>query len=162
MTKSLRCRDVERLMLEGEGRGDLAGEKRFVEEHLHGCACCRGFAADLAFLRGELAGVRWPTTPEELVLRTRRMLRDAGRAEKAVLPGWIVVALAAVTMITSILLAITLPDINPDTTLADLPFLAMAAVFIIIQNALMLFCAPIVLRTARAQVRIRERSILGG
>jgi len=151
MTKSLRCRDVERLMLEGEDRGDLAGEKRFVEEHLRGCARCRGFAADLAFLRDELAGVPWPTPPDELVLRTRRMLRDAERTKKPVLPVWIVVALAAVTMITSILLAITLPDVNPDTSLANLPFVGRAAIFIIVQNALMLFCAPIVLRMARAQ-----------
>ena len=43
------------------------------------------------------------------------------------------------------------PDITPDTTLADLPLAARTAVFIIVQNALMLFCAPIVLRTARAR-----------
>jgi len=159
MTKSLRCRDVERLLLEGEDRGDLAGEKRFIEEHLRGCARCRGFASDRAFLRAGFAGIQWPTPPEELVLRTRRMLRDAGSAKKTVLPAWIVVALAAVTIITSIWLAITLPDINPDTTLADLSFIARAAIFIIVQNALMLFCAPIVLRTARAPREANPRAL---
>ncbi len=151
MTKSSRCRDVERLVLEGEDREFSAGEKRSVEEHLRGCARCRGFAADRALVRGELAAVRWPAPPEDLVLRTRRMLREAGTATPAVPPAWVLVALAAVTIITSIWLAVTLPDITSDKILADLPFTARAAVFIVVQNALMLFCAPIVLRTARAR-----------
>ncbi len=151
MTKSLRCRDVERLMLDSEDRALPAGERGLVEEHLRGCASCRGFAADRALVRGELAGVRWPAPPEELVLRTRRMLRDAGTAAPAAVPAWVLIALAAVTIITSIWLAVWLPDITPDTTLADLPLAARAAVFIIVQNALMLFCAPIVLRAARAR-----------
>jgi len=151
MTKGSRCRDVERLVLEGEDREYSAGEKRFVEEHLSGCVRCRGFAEYRAFVREELAGVQWPTPPEELVLKTRRMLSDAGTSKTAILPAWVFVALAAVTIITSICLAIALPDINPDTTLADLPFAGRAAIFIIVQNALMLLCAPVVLRTARAR-----------
>lgn len=151
MTRSLSCRDVERLVLEGEDREFSAGEKRSVEEHLRGCARCRGFAADRAFIGGELQGLRWPTPPEELVQRTRRLLREAGSAAPAVLPTWVLLALAAVTIITSIWLAFSLPEISPDTTLADLPFAARAAVLIIVQNALMLFCAPVVLRTARAR-----------
>jgi predicted anti-sigma-YlaC factor YlaD len=148
MTKSLNCRDVERLMLEGEDRAFSAGERDLVEEHLRACARCRGFAADRALVRAELAGVRWPAPPDELVLRTRRMLRETGTP--AAVPAWILIALAAVTIITSIWLAVWLPDITPDTTLFDLPLAARTAVFIIVQNALMLFCAPIVLRTARA------------
>lgn len=149
MTKSLNCRDVERLMLEGEDRAFSAGERGLVEEHLRACARCRGFAADRALVRAELAGVRWPAPPDELVLRTRRMLRETGTP--AAVPAWILIALAAVTIITSIWLAVWLPDIRPDTTLTDLPLAARTAVFIIVQNALMLFCAPIVLRTARAR-----------
>jgi predicted anti-sigma-YlaC factor YlaD len=151
MTKSLRCRDVESLMLEGEDRSLPAGERGLVEEHLRTCARCRGFAADRALVRAELAGLRWPAPPEELVLKTRRMLRDAGAAKPTTVPVWVLVALAALTIITSIWLAAWLPDITPDTTLADLPMAARAAVFIIVQNALMLFCAPVVLRAARAR-----------
>jgi predicted anti-sigma-YlaC factor YlaD len=130
MTKSLKCRDIERLMLEGEDRTLPPGEQGLVEEHLRACARCRGFAADRALVRAELAGVRWPAPPEELVLRTRRMLRDAGAAAAPAVPAWVLVALAAVTIITS---------------------LWLAAIFIIVQNALMLFCAPVVLRTARSR-----------
>jgi len=151
MTKSLRCRDIERLVLESEDRALPAGEQSLVGEHVRICAGCRGFAADRALIRAELAGVRWPAPPEELVLRTRRLLQDTGAAAPPVVPAWVIVAMAAVTIITSIWLAVWLPDLTPDTTLTDLPLAARAAVFIIVQNALMLFCAPVVLRTARAR-----------
>jgi hypothetical protein len=151
MTKSLRCRDIERLVLESEYRAIPEGEQNLVEEHVRICAGCRGFAADRALLRAGLAAVRWPAPPEELVLRTRRLLRDAGTAAPTAVPAWVLVALAAVTIITSIWLAVWLPDLTQDTTLADMPLAARAAVFIIVQNALMLFCAPVVLRTARAR-----------
>jgi predicted anti-sigma-YlaC factor YlaD len=151
MTKSLRCRDVERLMLEGEDRALPAEERGLVEEHLRGCTRCRRFAADRALVRAELAGVRWPAPPKELVLRTRRLLRGAGAMAPPVVPVWVLVAMAAVTIITSIWLAVTLPDITPEISLADLPFGGLVAIFIIVQNALMLFCAPVVLRTARAR-----------
>jgi len=151
MTNSLKCRDIERLMLEGEDRALPPGERGLVEEHLRACVRCRGFTADRALVRAELAGARWPAPPEELVLRTRRMLRDTGAAAAPALPAWVLVALAAVTIITSIWLAAWLPDITPETALADLPFGGLVAIFIIIQNALMLFCAPVVLRMARTR-----------
>ena len=158
MTKSLSCRDIERLMLEGEDRAFASGEKSLLEEHLRDCPRCRGFAADRALVRGELAGIRWPAPPDELVLRTRRLLRESGAAAPAAVPAWVLVALAAVTIITSLWLAAWLPDITPDMTLADLSFGARAAIFIIVQNALMLFCAPVVLRTARSRRAEPERA----
>ena len=151
MTRSSRCRDIERLMLASEDRALPAGEQSLVDEHLRGCTRCRGFAADRVLVRAELAGVRWPAPPKELVLRTRRILRDAGATAPPVVPVWVLVAMAAVTIITSIWLAVTLPDITPEISLADLPFGGLVAIFIIVQNALMLFCAPVVLRMARAR-----------
>jgi predicted anti-sigma-YlaC factor YlaD len=151
MTRSLKCRDIERLMLEGEDRRLPPGVQRLVEEHLRACARCRGFAADRALVRDELAGVSWPAPPEELVLRTRRLLRDAGAAAPPVVPAWVIAALAAVTIITGIGLAVALADVTPDMALADMPIEAVAALFIIVQNALMLFFAPVVLRAVRAR-----------
>jgi len=150
MTKSLRCRDVERLLLEREDGAFAAGEERLVEEHLRACAGCRGFTADRALIRGELTGVRWPEPPAELVSRTRRMLRRRGpERATAVPPAWVLISLAAVTIITALWLAVSLADVTPDMTLADLPLAALGAVLIIVQNAVMLFCAPVVLRAFR-------------
>jgi predicted anti-sigma-YlaC factor YlaD len=158
MTKNLRCQDIESLLLEGEDRALAAGERRLVEEHLLGCEHCRGFAADRKLIREELAAVRWPTPPDELVLKTRRMLGEVSPAARAVPPAWVLVALAAVVIVTSVWLAFSLPEITPDTTLADLPFAARVAILVIVQNALMLFCAPVVLRTTRARRSELERA----
>jgi hypothetical protein len=66
-------------------------------------------------------------------------------------PAWLLVAVAVVTIITGVWLAASLADVTPDMRLADLPWTGLAAVFIIIQNALTLLFAPVVLRTFRAR-----------
>ena len=152
MTTQPGCRDVERLMIGSEDGALLPGERALVEEHLRGCACCRAFAADRNFIREEIAAVAWPALPDELDRRTRRALRQSGpEARAAGVPTWLLVAMAVVTIITGIWLAASLADVTPDMTLADLPWTGLAAVFIIIQNALTLLFAPVVLRTFRAR-----------
>jgi predicted anti-sigma-YlaC factor YlaD len=152
MTTKPGCGDIERLMLGSEG-GDLApGERALVEEHLRGCAQCRDFAADRDLIREEIAAAGWPVLPDELDRRTRRILRQGEPSPRAAaVPAWLLVAVAVVTIVTGIWLAASLADVTPDMTLADLPLAGLAAVFIIIQNALTLLFAPVVLRTIRAR-----------
>jgi anti-sigma factor RsiW len=157
MTTTLGCRDFERLIIEGEDRALSIGERRLVEDHLPGCGRCRGFAADRAVIRKEIAAIRWPEASDELVTRTRRRLHEQGAAtEPAAIPGWVFVSLAIVAIVTGLWLALSLADVTPDMTLADLPVAGLAAIFIIVQNALMLLLAPVVLRTFRAQRRASE------
>jgi anti-sigma factor RsiW len=151
MTTKPGCRDVERLILGSEDTELLPGERTLVEEHLRGCAQCRGFAADRNLIREEAAAVVWPALPGELDRRTRRVLRQIEPEARATVPAWLLVAVAVVTIITGIWLAASLADVTPDMTLADLPLAGLAAVFIIIQNALTLLFAPVVLRTFRAR-----------
>ncbi len=152
MTTRLSCRDVERMTLEGEDRELSREERGFVEDHLQGCRGCRSFAADRTVIREELAAVRWPPPPDALVHRTRRMLLESGPgARPAAVPGWVMVAMAVVTIVTALWLAVSLADVTPDMTLADLSFTGLAAVLVVIQNALMLLFAPVVLRTFRAR-----------
>ena len=151
MTTRLSCRDIERLMLAGEDGELAAGERRLVEEHLEGCRLCRSFAADRDLIREEIAAVAWPALPDALDRRTRRALRQSEPEARAAVPAWLLVAVAVVTIITGIWLAASLADVTPDMTLADLPLTGLAAVFIIIQNALTLLFAPVVLRTFRAR-----------
>ncbi len=152
MTKRTRCRDVERLALEGGDRALTAEERRIFEEHVRGCGECRSFASDRALIGGELASVNWPKPSDELVSRTRRKMRKLETApEPAALPGWVLIAMAAVTVMTALWLAVSLADVTPDMTLAELPVAGLAAVFIIIQSTLTLFFAPVVLRAVRAR-----------
>jgi hypothetical protein len=152
MTTTLSCRDVERLIIASEDRELSMGKRHLLEDHLRGCGRCKDFAADRTIIREEIAAVRWPTLPDTLDRRTRRMLLESGPAPRpAAVPAWVLVAMAVIAIGTALWLAVSLADVTPDMTLADLPVAGLAAIFIIIQNALMLLFAPIVLRTFRAR-----------
>ncbi len=156
MTPTSGCRDIERLSLEREVRELDPGEKALVESHLASCGRCRGFAADRELIRAEVGAVTWPALPEGLDRRTRRLAREVAAgprpaAARAAVPAWLLVALAVVTIVTGIGLAAALADVTPETTMAELPPVAWAAVFIVLQNALTLLFAPVVLRTFRAR-----------
>jgi hypothetical protein len=152
MTPRVGCRDIERLMLEGEDRELARAERSLVEEHRRDCGRCRAFAADRLAIRTETAALRWPEPPDALVRKTRRLLLEsAPDARPAALPVWVLVALTLVAVATGLWLAVSLAGVTPDMTLADLPVAGLAAVLIIIQNALTLLLAPVVLRTVRAR-----------
>lgn len=159
MTKETDCRAIERLLAAGEVGELETAERRLVEGHLRACERCRAFAADRAAIRRELAAVPWPPLSDELDRRTRRALRPGGVVEgPAAVPAWVLVTLAIVTIVTGIWLAVSLADVTPQTTLADLPVAGLAAVIVIVQNALMLFFAPVVLRTYRARREAERRA----
>jgi predicted anti-sigma-YlaC factor YlaD len=152
MTPRVSCPDIERLMLEGEDRELARAERSLIEDHLGGCEGCRAFSADRLQIRELTAALRWPEPPDALVRKTRRLLLEsAPEARPAVLPAWVLVAMALVAVATGLWLAVSLAGVTPDMTLADLPVAGLAAVFIIIQNALVLLFAPVVLRTVRAR-----------
>lgn len=152
MTPTSGCRDVERLILEREGRTLGPGERALVEGHLGFCGGCRSFAADRETIRSGAAAIGWQALPDGLDRRTRQLVRDAAPVRRpATVPAWLLTALAVFTIITGFGLAVSLADVTPETKLADLSPAAFAAVFIIIQNALTLLFAPVVLRTFRAR-----------
>jgi hypothetical protein len=152
MTTHPSCRDVERLSIAGEDRALSSGDRKIVEGHLRACARCRTFADDRRAIREGAAALRWPAPPQALVRETRRMMLEGGAgARPAAPPAWILVALAAVAVATGVWLAVSLSGVTPEMTLADLPVAGLAAVFIIVQNALMLLFAPVVLRKVRAR-----------
>lgn len=152
MTTKLSCRDVELLTLAGEDRELTARERSLVEDHGRDCGRCRAFGADRRAIRAEAAALSWPAPPDALVRKTRRaLLEDATKAGTAALPAWVLVAMAVVAVGLGLWLAFSLAGVTPDMTLADLPAAGLAAVLIIVQNALMLLLAPVVLRTVRAR-----------
>lgn len=157
MTTTLDCRDVERLEIEGEDRTLTTGERQMIEEHVRGCGRCRSFASDRAVIRKEIETIRWPAPADKLVRETRRMLLESEPGARwTLVPAWVLIAMAIVAIVTGLWLALSLSDVTPDMTLADLSLAGLAAIFIIVQNALMLLFAPVVLRTFRAKRRASE------
>jgi hypothetical protein len=152
MTTRLSCRDVELLTFAGEDRELSTGERSLVEDHRRACERCRAFAADRLAIRAEAATMSWPAPPDALVRKTRRLLLEsASDAGSAALPAWVLITMAVVAVVTGLWLAVSLAGVTPDMTLADLPVAGLAAVLIIIQNALMLLATPVVLRKVRGR-----------
>jgi anti-sigma factor RsiW len=152
MTTHLSCRDIERMLIAGEDRSAADGERRIVEDHLRACGRCRAFAEDREAIRETAATLRWPAPPQALVRATRRlMLESENGARPAALPAWVLVALALAAVATGVWLAVALAGVTPETTWTDLPVAGLAAIFIIVQNALMLLLAPVILRKVRAR-----------
>jgi len=152
MTAHPGCRDVERLLIAGEDGSLLSGDRRIVEDHLQACGRCRAFAEDREAIRETAATLRWPAPPQVLVRETRRLMRESGaRAVSAALPAWVLAALALAAVATGVWLAVALAGVTPETTWTDLPVAGLAAIFIIVQNALMLLLAPVILRKVRAR-----------
>lgn len=152
MTTKLSCRDIELLIVDGEG-GELAAEaRRLIEDHLRDCRRCQSFAADRSAIRGTFAAERWPAPPERLVRETRRRLvEESSGSREPAFPAWVLAIFALTAAVTGLWLAIALADVGPETALADMPVAGLAAIMVIIQNALMLFLAPIVLKAARSR-----------
>jgi predicted anti-sigma-YlaC factor YlaD len=148
------CRTIEQLILESEDRSLDAGERRRVDGHLRDCADCRAFAAGRATVREALKGVRWPTTPQPVEAKTRRLCleemaaAERGRADgRARMPVPVAVAAILFTVLAVVWTAGALADLRPGESL---PASAWLAVAFIAQNVITLFLAPVVLGAGRS------------
>jgi anti-sigma factor RsiW len=146
------CRTVESLIIDSEDRRLGADELRRVEEHLAVCPACRGFAAGRRAIRDDLKAALPGLPPPELVEATRRRCLEAlnplaseARPSRR-LPAPIAAALGLLTVLTMTWLTMVLAGAEPDQAL---PPAGWAALVLIIQNALMLFFAPVVFRARR-------------
>jgi hypothetical protein len=152
----MKCKAIERLILENEER-ELAGdEKRLVESHLRECARCRAFEAGRRTIREGLKDVWWEELPLALDLRTRRLCLEAlgvvpaesGQTKRrAKVPLPVIAAAAVFTILATVWLTATLADLTPGE---NLPTTAWLAIAFVAQNALMLFLTPIILGAGRA------------
>jgi anti-sigma factor RsiW len=146
----MKCKAIERLILENEER-ELAGdEKRLVESHLRECARCRAFEAGRHTIREGLKDVWREELPLALDLRTRHLCLEALGGRAAAGRAKIPVPVIAVSILFAVLAAIWLTAALSDVAPGEpLPSGAWVAIVFIAQNALVLFFSPIILRAAR-------------
>jgi anti-sigma factor RsiW len=151
----MKCKAIERLILEGEDRPLDETERVRIEEHLRVCAACRAFLAARTALRENARGLGEAALPSSLDERTRRMCIESldgrfpagSRATAGRRIPMPVIAVAIVfTALAAVWLAGTLSDVTPGDTL---PAAAWIAVAFIAQNVLMLFLSPVIFRSAR-------------
>ena len=162
----MRCQDFERLMLESSERELVREERRALEEHLETCPVCAAFRDFLGGLRSSLRDAPGPALSTEFSdsvrLRCRAELdslsrsragQDFGRRPAAVpWPIW-----AALAILTGLTLYFLIPGLEEFRQGQKLTLATALVLLVILQNALMLVAAPLLMRRGRlSQIRFRQ------
>ena len=146
----MRCQDVERLMFESGEREMTREEKRLLADHLESCPDCAAFRAFRAGLRSSWTDAPAPDLDGALAEKVRHRCHDELRKKSpvrsAVVPLSIWVAFGVLTVIT---LGFFIPQVlDLFATKEFTPALGFTLV-ILLQNAVMLFFAPVIMRHGR-------------
>lgn len=154
----MRCKDIERLIIDSSDKDLSQEELSTIEKHIARCALCARFQDDLEKIRTGVKTMSQPVLPPDLAQKTRRRCqaeisrRPAAASKIAKLipsdpiPKYVWAVLLPLILLTVFVLAPTLKEIRLDQTLT---FASAAALTIIIQNAVMLLFAPILIRRRR-------------
>ncbi len=154
----MRCKDIERLIIDSSDKDLSLEELSTIEKHIARCALCAHFQDDLEKIRIGVKTMPQPVLPPDLAQKTRlrcqaEISRRPAAAKKIArlipsdsVPKYVWATLLPLILLTVFVIAPTLKEIRLDQTLT---FASAAALTIIIQNAVMLLFAPILIRRRR-------------
>ncbi len=154
----MRCKDIERLIIDSSDEDLSQEELSAIEKHVARCTLCTRFQDDFEKIRMDVKTIPQPVLPPDLAQKTRRRCQAeisqqhaaASKIAKLIssdpIPKYVWAALLPLIILTVFALAPTLKEIRLDQTLT---FASAAALTIIIQNAVMLLFAPILIRRRR-------------
>jgi len=153
-------------MLESSERELVREERRALEEHLETCPDCAAFRDFLGGLRSSLRDAPGPALSvglsDSVRLRCRAeldaglppRLRPAPSKQPAGVPWPILAALLVLTGLTIVFL---IPGLEEFRQSQKLTLGTALVLLVILQNALMLFAAPLLMRRGRlSQIRFRQ------
>ncbi len=154
----MRCKDIERLIIDSSDRDLSQEELSTIEKHVARCALCVRFQDDFEKIRMGVKTIPQPILPPDLAQKTRRRCQAeisqqpvaATKIAKLIpsdpIPKYVWAVLLPLILLTVFVLAPTLKVVRLYQTLT---FASAAALTIIIQNAVMLLFAPILIRRRR-------------
>jgi len=158
----MKCKDIERLVIESSEDERSAEDLSRIKQHILHCSKCAQLEDDLKKIRVFLKKTVMPTPPPELVRQTQLMCHTEIKALKAgvkkfsglsssrLIPKYIWAALGSLITLTVILLSPLLTEFNLEQPLS---FQTAVVLFLMIQNAGMLFFAPVLIRKYRSTNR---------
>jgi len=156
----MKCKDVERWFVAVSEESPEEDKLAQVEEHVAHCAECICFEEDLKKIRLLIQKTKAPVPSEELIDRTRLMCHAAmktphsteigfiSRIKAASIPAYIWLALVFLVVLTVILMLPLLKELAAEDILS---LQAVVTLSLMIQNAVMLFFAPLILRKFRGK-----------
>lgn len=152
----MKCKDIERLIIDSSEE-ELTKEELFkIEQHVSGCAKCARFQEDLNKIRVHIKKMPALSPSAELVEKTQALCHAELNARKAPgagldrktrsasMPRYMWAALPALIILTTVIIFPLLKDFKLTQS-----FRSIMALTLIVQNAVMLCFAPILIRKFR-------------
>jgi anti-sigma factor RsiW len=153
----MRCRDIRHLVIDDAGQ-DLAPEVRQgMEKHLDRCERCARFRESMEAVSQGVKDLPRPLPSDSVDNEVRTLLQDAdasrrypaaplpSRWDSISIPRLIWAAIPVLVVLTALLMATGLQDILDETG----SFLGATFVALLLQNAVMLVFAPILIKALR-------------
>lgn len=156
----MQCKDIERLIIVSSAEELSPEESKAVKQHLEHCAHCAQLRDDLEKIRLGITTMPKHLLPPDLAQKTRQRCLDEMRLRSAPakrvfsrirsypIPKYVWAALIPLVILTVLLIAPVIKEIRLDESLT---FESAAALTLLIQNAAMLFFAPILIRRYRSK-----------
>jgi anti-sigma factor RsiW len=156
----MQCKDIERLIIVSSEEELSPEESKAVEQHFEHCAHCAQLRDDLEKIRLGITTMPKAVLPADLAQKTRQRCLDEIRLQPAPakrafsrirsypIPKYVWAALVPLIIFTVLLVAPVIKEIRLD---GSLTFESAAALTLLIQNAAMLFFAPILIRRYRSK-----------
>ena len=156
----MKCKNVLKWLIDLSDKTLEEDRLSEVEEHVAQCEECVRFEEDLRRIRHLIQQIKTPAPSEDLFRRTQIMCREVlkasdttesgflGRTKAASIPPYIWLALASLIVITVIVILPLLKELASEDPLSLQAILTLS---LMIQNAVMLFFAPIILRKFRGK-----------
>ncbi len=154
----MRCKDIERLIIESSDEDLSLEELSAIEKHVACCALCARFQDEFEKIRMGVKTMPQPILPPDLAQKTRlRCQAEISQQPAAVtkiaklipsdpIPKYVWAVLLPLILLTVLVIVPIFKEIRLDQTLT---FASAVALTIIIQNAVMLLFAPILIRRRR-------------
>ena len=158
----MKCKDIERLVIESSKDERSAKDLSRIKQHILHCSKCAQLEDDLKKIRIFLKKTAPPAPPVELVRKTQLLCHTEINAFKAgvnkisvlsssrLIPKYMWAALITLITLTLILFSPLLTEFNLERPLS---FPTVVVLFLMIQNAGMLFFAPVLIRKYRSTSR---------
>jgi hypothetical protein len=162
----MQCKDIERLIITSSKEELSSEESKIMEQHFEHCAHCARLRDELEKIRLGITTMPQPVLPPDLAQKTRQRCLDEMRLQPAQakrvfsrirsypIPKYVWAALIPLVILTVLLVAPVIKEIRLDESLT---FESAAALTLLIQNAAMLFFAPILIR----KYRLKRKNVNG-
>lgn len=147
----MNCDDVAILLA---CEDDLDQDKRQeIERHISCCQQCAVFETDVKRIRGHCQKIVVPIPSDEFFENTRFLCH--AKLQRSSIPKYIWIALGALLILTGILMLPLAMEIMADRPLS---FPAIGLLFLLLQNLLMLFFAPVLIK----KIRFQKKDLING